>query len=76
MLIPVLIIILLLLVNAFFVVAEFAIVGVQRSAIDARASRNDRLAKLVLAVLDDPHLNKALGLPQNSRSFGPYQRRR
>ena len=54
MLIPVLIIILLLLVNAFFVVAEFAIVGVQRSAIDARASRNDRLAKLVLAVLDDP----------------------
>jgi CBS domain containing-hemolysin-like protein len=53
-LIPVLIIILLLLVNAFFVVAEFAIVGVQRSAIDARASRNDRLAKLVLGVLDDP----------------------
>src|SRR5204862_3654947 len=53
-LIPALFIILLLLVNAFFVVAEFAIVGVQRSAIDARASRNDRLAKLVLAVLDDP----------------------
>jgi CBS domain containing-hemolysin-like protein len=54
MLIPILIIFLLLLINAFFVVAEFAIVGVPRSAIDARASRNDRLAKLVQGVLDDP----------------------
>src|SRR5260221_3204540 len=54
MLAPVLIIVLLLLVNAFFVVAEFAIVGVPRSAIDARASRNDRLAKLVQGVLDAP----------------------
>ncbi len=54
MLLPVLIIILLLLVNAFFVVAEFAIVGVPRSAIDARASRNDRLARMVLGVLDNP----------------------
>jgi len=53
-LIPILIIVLLLLVNAFFVVAEFAIVGVQRSSIDARASRHDRLARLVLGVLDDP----------------------
>src|SRR5260221_9771509 len=44
----------LLLVNAFFVVAEFAIVGVPRSAIDARAARNDRLAKLVQGVLDEP----------------------
>ena len=54
MLLPVLIITVLLLVNAFFVVAEFAIVGVQRSAIDARASRHDRLARLVQGVLDDP----------------------
>ena len=54
MLVPVLVIFLLLLINAFFVVAEFAIVGVPRSAIDARASRNDRLAKLVQGVLDDP----------------------
>ena len=53
MIVPILIIIVLLLVNAFFVVAEFAIVGVQRSAIDARASRGDRLATLVLGVLDD-----------------------
>jgi hypothetical protein len=28
-------------------------------------------------VLDEPHLNQALGIPQNSRiSFGPYPRRR
>jgi CBS domain containing-hemolysin-like protein len=53
-LVTILIIVVLLLVNAFFVVAEFAIVGVQRSAIDARASKHDRLAKLVLSVLDDP----------------------
>ncbi len=51
---PIVIIVLLLLVNAFFVVAEFAIVGVPRSSIDARASRKDRLARLVLGVLDDP----------------------
>ena len=54
MLAPVFIIAVLLLINAFFVAAEFAIVGVPRSAIDARASRNDRLAKMVQAVLDDP----------------------
>lgn len=54
MLVPILVIVLLLLVNAFFVVAEFAIVGVPRSAIDARASRNDRLARLVQGVLDEP----------------------
>src|SRR5260370_557043 len=54
MLVSAAIIVVLLLVNAFFVVAEFAIVGVPRSAIDARASRNDRMAKLVQGVLDDP----------------------
>ena len=28
-------------------------------------------------VLDDPHLNQALGIPQNSRiTFGPYPKRR
>ena len=47
--IPTIIIFVLLLLNAFFVAAEFAIVGAPRSAIDARAARNDRLAKLVQA---------------------------
>jgi CBS domain containing-hemolysin-like protein len=51
----VLVIAALLLVNAFFVAAEFAIVGAPKPAIDARASRGDRLARMVQRVLDDPH---------------------
>ena len=43
----------LLLVNGFFVAAEFAIVGAPRAAIDARAAKQDRLAKLVRGVLRD-----------------------
>jgi CBS domain containing-hemolysin-like protein len=43
----------LLIVNGFFVAAEFAIVGAPRAAIDARAARQDRLAKLVRGVLRD-----------------------
>ena len=50
----VLIILSLLLANAIFVVAEFAIVGAPRAAIDARAARNDRPARLVQSVLRDP----------------------
>ena len=55
MLLTLVIIVLLLLVNAFFVVAEFAIVGVPRIG-DRRARRrsSDRLARLVQGVLDDP----------------------
>ena len=45
----------LLLMNAFFVAAEFAIVGAPKTAIDARASRGDRLARMVLRVLEDSH---------------------
>ena len=54
MLVTILIIFALLLVNAFFVAAEFAIVGVAPSAIDARAARKDRLARLVQGVLSEP----------------------
>ena len=53
--IAVLIVAVLLLVNAFFVAAEFAIVGAPKTAIDARASRGDRLARMVQRVLDDAH---------------------
>jgi CBS domain containing-hemolysin-like protein len=47
------IILALLFVNALFVAAEFAIVGAPRAAIDARAARNDRFARLVQGVLKD-----------------------
>ena len=51
--IAVLIVFVLLLVNAFFVAAEFGIVGVPKAALDARAARGDRLARLAVRVLDD-----------------------
>ena len=47
------IIVLLLLLNALFVAAEFAIVGAPRAAIDNRASQRQPLARLVQAVLRD-----------------------
>ena len=53
--IAILVVFALLLINAFFVAAEFAIVGAPKAAIDARAARNDRLARLVRRVLEDPH---------------------
>src|SRR4051794_2120945 len=53
MLIPILIIAALILLNAIFVAAEFAIVGAPRAAIDASAERN-RLARLVQRVLREP----------------------
>ena len=54
MLVPVLVIAALILANAVFVAAEFAIVGAPRAAIDARAAKDDRLAMLVQGVLRDP----------------------
>jgi magnesium and cobalt exporter, CNNM family len=53
--IAVLVILAFLLMNAFFVAAEFSIVGAPKAAIEARAARGDRLARLVLRVLEDPH---------------------
>jgi CBS domain containing-hemolysin-like protein len=49
-----LIISLLILLNALFVAAEFAIVGAPRAAIDARAAKRQPLARLVQSVLRDP----------------------
>jgi CBS domain containing-hemolysin-like protein len=51
--IAILIIAVLLLLNAFFVAAEFSIVSAPRMAIDARAARGDRMARLVAGVLKD-----------------------
>jgi CBS domain containing-hemolysin-like protein len=52
--IPLLIIAALIVLNAVFVAAEFAIVGAPRAAIDARAARKQPLARLVQSVLRDP----------------------
>lgn len=52
--IPLIIITLLLLLNAVFVAAEFAIVGAPRAAIDHRAAKRQPLARLVQSVLRDP----------------------
>ncbi len=42
-----------MILNGFFVAAEFAIVAAPRAAIDARAARKDRLARLIQSVLHD-----------------------
>jgi hypothetical protein len=56
--------------------ASFTLRALERVLADR--SRTDReIINLLWDVLDDPHLNQALGLPQNSRiAFGPYPKRR
>lgn len=51
---PTLIVLLLLALNALFVAAEFAIVGVSRPVIERRARGRDWRARLVVRVLRDP----------------------
>jgi CBS domain containing-hemolysin-like protein len=76
--IPTLLVTALILLNALFVAAEFAIVGVSRPAIERRAARGQRSARLVAAVLRDPRevdrfiATAQLGITVASLGLGMY----
>jgi hypothetical protein len=54
----------------------FALRAAERVLSDQSRTHRETINRL-WNVFDDPYLNKALGLPQNSRiTFGPYPRRR
>jgi CBS domain containing-hemolysin-like protein len=53
-LVPIAIILLLVLANALFVAAEFAIVGAPRPSIEHQAAQGSFLARGVLRILEDP----------------------
>ncbi len=73
-----LIILLLLLLNALFVLAEFALLAAPKTIIEGRANQGEKLARKVLDLIEDPKLQDRyigtaqLGITLASLGLGMY----